>query len=168
MIRLDFHQGTRATTTVPLTDPESGASYANAAGDVETLTVRWPDHPSVLQARSLLVATIGYIEHERTRDTGRTDEAGQAIREDRADLSPARAAELTIAREEAMLAYAVALVAGWSFDAPCTPEAVREFFARAPFAYDLVIDAAGDAQRFLPDSLRTAVTESAPSSVAPG
>jgi hypothetical protein len=168
VIALSFAEGTRTTTTVPLTDPESGASYRAADGTVDTLTVRWPDHPSVLPARSLLVATLGFIEHERTRDTGRTDDEGTAIREARTDLAPARVAELTLAREAAMTDYAVALVSAWSFAAPCTPEAVRELFARAPFVYELVIDAAGDAQRFLPDSLRTAAPESAPSSVAPG
>lgn len=154
MIALSFAQGTRTTTTIPLADPESGAAYVDANGIVETLTMRWPDHPSVAADRALLLATLEYVEAERLKH-------GESI-------APDVAASLVRQRDASMIGYAVALVAGWSFAESCTPEAVRDLFARAPFVYALVIDAAGEDQRFLPDSLRTVVNESAPASVEAG
>lgn len=154
MIPLSFKDGTRTTTTVPLSDSESGATYLDSHGVVETLTMWWPDHPGIAEARSELLETLSWVDKERDRE-------GDA-------LSPAHAAKLARVRDAAMQSYAVALVSAWSFDEPCTPDAVRDLFARAPFAYELVLEAAGEAQRFLPVSLRTVASESAPSSEAPG
>lgn len=41
-----------------------------------------------------------------------------------------------------------ALVAGWSFDAECTPDAVAEFLAQAPQIADAIDKFAGDSKGF--------------------
>lgn len=41
-----------------------------------------------------------------------------------------------------------ALVAGWSFEAECTPEAVAEFLAQAPQIADAIDKFAGDSKAF--------------------
>lgn len=43
------------------------------------------------------------------------------------------------------------LVAGWSFEAECTPDNVRDFLHRAPQIADQVDRIAGDAKRFFGD-----------------
>lgn len=46
------------------------------------------------------------------------------------------------------------LVAGWSFEAECTPEAVAEFLHRAPQIADKIDEFAGDAKSFFGDESR--------------
>jgi hypothetical protein len=46
-----------------------------------------------------------------------------------------------------------ALVRTWSFDEPCTPEAVREFLREAPQVADAVVAAADDHRRFFASGL---------------
>lgn len=48
-----------------------------------------------------------------------------------------------------------AVVAGWSFDAECTPEAVAEFLQRAPQIADKIDDFAGDAKLFFANESRS-------------
>lgn len=52
------------------------------------------------------------------------------------------------ARDESVMNSLVALVAGWSFEEPCTPEAVREFLSNAPLIADAVDSVAADRSRF--------------------
>ena len=46
-----------------------------------------------------------------------------------------------------------ALVTAWSFDEPCTPEAVREFLREAPQVADAVVASADDHRRFFASGL---------------
>lgn len=46
-----------------------------------------------------------------------------------------------------------ALVKSWSFDEPCTPEAVREFLREAPQVADAVVSVADDHSRFFGNGL---------------
>jgi hypothetical protein len=156
VIALSFTEGTRITTTVPLTDPESGASLL-WDGAMVSLEIRWPDDPDVARARYTWLAVMAQVERELYADDGTP----------RIDVAPERQGELLAAREAAMRTYAIALVLGWSISEPCTPESVASLFRRAPFALSLVVNASGESDRFLPVSLRTAANESAPSSAAP-
>lgn len=52
------------------------------------------------------------------------------------------------ARDEVVMNSLVSLVADWSFEEPCTPEAVREFLTNAPHIADAVDSAAADRSRF--------------------
>ncbi|MBD9671561.1 hypothetical protein IB275_13340 [Pseudomonas sp. PDM21] len=52
------------------------------------------------------------------------------------------------ARDQAVMDSLVSLVAGWSFEEDCTPEAVREFLTNAPIVADAVDSAAADRSRF--------------------
>lgn len=51
-------------------------------------------------------------------------------------------------RDEMVMESLVSLVAGWSFDEACTPEAVREFLTNAPHIADAVDRAAIEKARF--------------------
>jgi hypothetical protein len=154
MIALDFFAGTRTTSTLPLVD--DGVSL-ELDGAVVSLELRWPDDPAVARPRYTWLAVMAQVERELYADDGST------LR----DVSPDRQGELLAAREAAMTAYAVALVAGWSISMPCTPDAVAALFSRAPFALTLVVQASGEQNRFLPSLLRTAASESASLSAAP-
>lgn len=50
--------------------------------------------------------------------------------------------------DEVILDNLTALVAGWSFDEPLTPEAVREFLTNAPQIANAIDSAAADRSRF--------------------
>jgi hypothetical protein len=50
--------------------------------------------------------------------------------------------------DEVILDNLVALVAGWSFDEPLTPESVREFLTNAPQVANAIDSAAADRSRF--------------------
>lgn len=50
--------------------------------------------------------------------------------------------------EEAVRELRVALVAGWSFPEPCTPDNVREFLKQCPQIEDIVENVADDTRRF--------------------
>jgi hypothetical protein len=150
VIALPFDLGTRTTATVPLSDPESGASLVDPSGDVVTLTLRWPDDPTIARERFTFLAAQQAL----------TD----AIAGAQADVNPARVGELMAQREDAMRGYAACLVMGWSVPVECTRDAVLALFARAPFALDVIVDAGGESDRFLPESLRASRSASAPSS----
>ncbi|KES23076.1 hypothetical protein [Pseudomonas sp. AAC] len=52
------------------------------------------------------------------------------------------------ARDEVVMNGLVSLVADWSFEEPCTLEAVREFLTNAPHIADAVDTVAADRSRF--------------------
>jgi hypothetical protein len=152
VIALPFDLGTRTTSVVPLSDTASGATLVDAQGMAVTLTLRWPDDPAIARERFTFLAAQQAL----------TD----AISAARTELDPARVGELMAQREDAMRGYAACLVIGWSVPAECTPDAVLALFARAPFALDVIVEAGGEQDRFLPESLRASRSASAPSSSA--
>lgn len=56
--------------------------------------------------------------------------------------------ERAAARDDVVMNSLVSLIADWSFEEPCTPEAVREFLINAPQIADAVDSAAADRSRF--------------------
>jgi hypothetical protein len=148
VIDLDFSEGTRTTSILELVDVDAGVRLCDG-GAVVTLTLRWPDDPAIARERNTFFATQNALADAIETATDST-----------------RAGALMAQREDALRAYAAALVCGWSLSAPCTPDGVLALFARAPFAYALVVEAAGDHERFLPESLRASRSASAPSSPA--
>ncbi len=156
MIALDFAAGTRTTTTLPLSDEESGVSLTDG-GEVVELELRWPDDPSVMRAKYEWLAMLAQIERELK------DEAGNV----REGVPSARQAELLAMRDDALAGYCAAVVASWSVKGvKCTSDNTRKLFARAPFVLGLILDRLGEHERFLPESLRTSANESAPLSEA--
>lgn len=154
---LDFLTGSRTTTTVPLSEPESGKPFVHEGTPV-VLELWWPDHPSVRVEQQEWLHTMRLVRAELTTATG----------EDRTDVDPKRAATLLAAQEASLRAYAAKLVKSWSVPMPCTVDAVLETFARIPSALEQVIAASGEDDRFLPASLRRSTSEPAPSSEAVG
>jgi hypothetical protein len=146
VIALPFDLGTRTTSVVPLT--RGDRSLVDPAGEVVTLTLRWPDDPAVARERNT------YIAHEALLADAIA--SGDAL----------KMADARTARDAAFAVYAAAMVAGWSVAAPCTPDAVQALFARFPEGLSLVVDAAGEHDRFLPESLRSSRSASEPSSPA--
>lgn len=51
-------------------------------------------------------------------------------------------------RDAVVMDSLVSLVAGWSFDEPCTPDSVREFLTNSPHVADMVDQAAVEKSRF--------------------
>lgn len=156
MIALSFDAGTRETSTLPLTDPVGGVSLVDGSGAVVSLTLKWPDDPSVVRPRGVLLATQALVEATLL------DSAGAF----RTDVDPERAGALLEQQAAAIAAYAIAIVCGWSLAQLYEAEGLRSLFARAPFVRDLIIAASGDADRFLPPSLRKSVSVSAAPSEA--
>jgi hypothetical protein len=156
VISLDFRTGTREKLRLELvdrsveparalTDPENG----NALVVLELL---WPDHPTIARARYEWLALVEQVAREIRLDDGSV----------RPDVPAARVAELLADRDAALERYAVAIVAGWNVaGVECTPAAVRALFASSDFVLGLVIDAIGNADRFLPSSLRPSANASA-------
>ncbi len=155
MIALDFTAGTRTTTTLPLSDAESGVSL-NHAGEVVSLELRWPDDPAVTRAKYEWLAMLAQVDRELKNPD-------DSLRE---GVASARQAELLALRDDALAGYCAALVAGWSVPEVCNPTTVRALFARAPFVLDLILNASGEQDRFLPESLRTSQSASAQPSAA--
>lgn len=154
MIAIPIATGTRVCAVVPLIDEATGASLVDEAGVVVTMSVRWPDHPKVARAR------LAWLAHQSAVDRAQALPGGLEA------LAPMALVDLIAPRDEAMVAYAAALVVRWSQAAPCTPDAVSELFADNPFALGLVLAASGDADRFLPEPLRPLPVASAPLSEA--
>lgn len=149
MIDLDFDEGTRTTATVELIDVAAGLRLCKD-GALVTLTLRWPDDPAIARERNTFFAAQQLFTDALAASTEAT-----------------RTGELLAQREDTMRQYAAALVCAWSLVTECTRDAVLALFARAPFALDLVVEAAGEHERFLPASLRGSRSGSAPSSPAP-
>ncbi len=150
MIALDFTTGTRTTTTIPLSDEESGIALKHE-GAVVTVELRWPDDPAVTRPKYEWLAMLAQVDRELKN-------ADDTVRE---GVASARQAELLAMRDDALAGYCAALVVGWSVPMPCTLDAVRALFARAPFALDVILTASGEQDRFLPESLRRSKSESA-------
>jgi len=74
-------------------------------------------------------------------------------------------AETAAEKEAASLAERVALVADWSLEAPCTPEAAAELLREAPYVGDQVYAAAHDRDRFFGSSSATSTAGPNTSSV---
>jgi hypothetical protein len=149
VIAIPFDLGTRTTSTVPLTDPASGATLMD--GDsIVTLTLRWPDDPDICEEMARFMAA---------------NDALQAAK----DLGAGPKALAAAYRElvEAKTAYCTALVLGWSVGAECTPAGLAALFRRFPPALTVIQNAVAENDRFLHASLRTSGNESAPSSSAP-
>lgn len=145
MIALPFDLGTRTTATVPLTHNGRSLEWE---GQVVTLTLRWPDDPAVARERNT------YIAHEAL--LADAVQAGDVL------VIATRRTD----RDAAFAVYAAALVTGWSVPVPCTPDAVQALFARYPEGLQVVVAAAGESDRFLPESLRASRSASEPSSSA--
>lgn len=154
MITVPLTMGTRVVASVPLVDAEAGVTLACADGAVVALDVRWPDHPAVARPRLTWLACQAAVDRAMAAPGGL--EA----------LPPATFVDLVLPRDEAITAYAVALVVGWNQPAACTPDAVAALFADNPFALGLVLAASGDADRFLPPSLRPSASTLPPVSEA--
>lgn len=65
---------------------------------------------------------------------------------------------------EAKLDLLTALVSAWSFDQPCTPEAVREFLHNAPQIAQAINSFAGDDGRFFRNGSTSSMSGREPSS----
>lgn len=63
--------------------------------------------------------------------------------------------ERAAARDDVVMNSLVSLIADWSFEEPCTPEAVREFLINAPQIADAVDSAAADRSRFFGSASET-------------
>ena len=144
MIALSFETGTRETSTLPLTDPVGGVSLVDPQGVVVTLTLRWPDDPAVVRPRGVLLATQAMVESTLLTEAGTF----------KPDNDPETAGRLLEQQQLAITNYAVALVCGWSVAQAFDGEGLRSLIGRAPFVRDLIVAASGEADRFLPGSLR--------------
>lgn len=151
MQALDFFTGSRETLALPMVDSASGEQL-QLDGAVVVLQLRWPDDPSIARQRYEWLAFLELLEREFYLPDGTV----------RPEVSPQRLASVLAQRDEALRCYAAAAVASWNVaQAPCTIESVLALFARWPAALLLVVDALGDADRFLPASLRTSQPEPA-------
>ena len=77
-----------------------------------------------------------------------------------AEGDEAAAAEI---KREAKLRLWAALVADWSFDTPCTPEAVVDFLRSAPQIGRVLDKFAADSKRFFGDGSTSSTAGSSPS-----
>lgn len=71
--------------------------------------------------------------------------------------------KLAAAKREAQIAVWTALVAGWSFDAECTPEAVAAFLREAPQIGKALDKFAADGRRFFGNDSTSSAAGSGPS-----
>ena len=160
-----FGLGTRVAVTIPCVDPATGVGIADSTGAAGTLTILPPDHPSVARARNYALATSTLYESELLTH-GPAGEDGKPTKVVRSGLDPARVADLIQMQTEAQVEYAAQLVTAWSFDAECTPAAVRALCDRAPFVYALIKTLTADDDRFFPTSSLRAPSTPAVSSEA--
>lgn len=146
MIALDWKDGTRTTLDLPLTLDGHALQWE---GETVVLTLRWPDDPAIARVRNV------YLAHEALLADALAATTPDAL------LIAARRTD----RDESFLDYAAAVVLSWSVPVPVSVEGVRSLYARAPFALNLVVDALGDLDRFLPASLRSVPSTSQPALV---
>lgn len=74
---------------------------------------------------------------------------------------------IATAKREAQLRLWAALVAGWSFDAPCTPAAVVAFLREAPQIGKVLDTFAADSKRFFGNGSTSLTAGSSPSASSP-
>lgn len=94
------------------------------------LPLKTPDGKATdhwLQVRSIYSDEFKRKERSLRQDNPAIGAAAKAIKDDKE-----REKFLAEKWEESELALIATLVAGWSFDEPCTPEAVVEFLREAP------------------------------------
>ena len=149
-VLVSFDTGTKCMATIPLTGTDDDGNVVSVMQDgvVVTVELYWPDHPTVIRARLLFRNTLARLQ-------SLPSDASDDVRVD---------TELTM--ESALSAYMAAVVHSWSVDVPLTHDAALSLFTRAPFVRDIIAVALGDAERFLPASLRTSARASPPLSEA--
>lgn len=149
-VLVSFDTGTKCIATIPLTGTDDDGNTVSVMQDgaVVTVDLYWPDHPTVIRARLLFRNTLARL---------------QSLS---ADTSDEARVDAELAMDSAFSAYMAAVVHAWSVDVPLTRETVMDLFTRAPFVRDIIAVALGDAERFLPASLRTSARASPPPSEA--